>query len=238
MEDIARNINHVALIMDGNGRWAKKRGLPRHKGHEEGCKRIVEIFDVFKEYHIKVMTLYAFSTENWNRPKLEIKQLFIYLDKFFKDNIDSFMRDGVRVQIMGDTTALPKHVQKTIKVALEKTKDNDNYVFNIALNYGSRQELVKATKEIAQEVKDGKLDINSINEDTITSHLYTWNLPPVDLMIRTSGECRLSNYLLYQLAYSEFIFTPTHWPDFTREKFKECLKEFQTRDRRYGAIKE
>ena len=112
MEDIARNINHVALIMDGNGRWAKKRGLPRHKGHEEGCKRIVEIFDVFKEYHIKVMTLYAFSTENWNRPKLEIKQLFIYLDKFFKDNIDSFMRDGVRVQIMGDTTALPKHFQQ------------------------------------------------------------------------------------------------------------------------------
>ena len=231
-------INHVALIMDGNGRWAKKRGLPRTKGHEEGCKRIIEIFDAFKENHIKVMTLYAFSTENWNRPKSEITLLFRYLDKFFKDNIADLMRDGVRVQVMGDITRLPKHSQKTVLEALNKTKDNNNYVFNIALNYGSRQELVKATKEIAALVKDNKLDINDINEQTISDHLYTNNLPPVDLMIRTSGEQRLSNYLLYQLAYSEFIFTPTYWPDFTKDKFQECLKEYQTRDRRYGKIVE
>ena len=234
----SKKINHVAIIMDGNGRWAKERGLPRTKGHEEGCKRIIEIFDAVKANHIKVMTLYAFSTENWNRPKTEIKQLFLYLDKFFKDNISDFMKDGIRVQVMGDISRLPKHTQKTVNNALEKTKDNDNYVFNIALNYGSRQELVKATKEIATEVKEGKLDIASINEDTITSHLYTSNLPPVDLMIRTSGEQRLSNYLLYQLAYSEFIFTPTYWPDFKKENFEECLKEFQKRDRRYGKIKE
>ena len=231
-------VNHVALIMDGNGRWAKKRGLPRTKGHEEGCKRIIEIFDAFKENHIKVMTLYAFSTENWNRPKTEITLLFKYLDKFFDDNIDTFLKDGVRVQVMGDISRLPKHSQKTVTKAIELTKDNDNYVFNIALNYGSRQELVKATKEIASEVKEGKLDINDINEDTISNHLYTSNLPPVDLMIRTSGEQRLSNYLLYQLAYSEFIFTPIYWPDFHKSDFEECLKLYQTRDRRYGKIEE
>ena len=231
-----KQINHVALIMDGNGRWAKQRGLPRTKGHEEGCKRIIEIFDAVKANHIYAMTLYAFSTENWNRPKSEITLLFKYLDKFFKDNIDTFMKDGIRVQVMGDITRLPKHTQDTVVKAIEQTKNNDNYVFNIALNYGSRQELVKATKEIAKEVKEGRLDIDSINEDTISDHLYTKNLPPVDLMIRTSGEQRLSNYLLYQLAYSEFIFTPTYWPDFTKEKFEECIKEFSKRDRRYGKI--
>ena len=177
-------VNHVALIMDGNGRWAKKRGLPRTKGHEEGCKRIIEIFDAVKANHIYAVTLYAFSTENWNRPKTEITLLFKYLDKFFNDNIDTFMKDGVRVQVMGDISRLPTHSQKTVTKAIEKTKNNDNYVFNIALNYGSRQELVKATKEIAELVKDNKLDIKDINEDTITEHLYTSNLPPIDLMIR------------------------------------------------------
>ena len=231
-------INHVALIMDGNGRWAKSRGLPRTKGHEEGCKRIIEIYEAVKANHIKVMTLYAFSTENWNRPKSEIALLFKYLDKFFNDNIDTFLKDGVRVQVMGDISKLPVHSQKTVTKAIKLTKDNDNYVFNIALNYGSRQELVKATKEIANEVKEGKLDINDINEDTISNHLYTKGLPPIDLMIRTSGEQRLSNYLLYQLAYSEFIFTPIYWPDFHKEDFEDCLKQYQTRDRRYGKIEE
>ena len=233
-----KQINHVALIMDGNGRWAKKRGLPRTTGHEEGCKRIIEIFDAVKANHIYCMTLYAFSTENWNRPKSEINLLFRYLDKFFKDNIATFMKDGIRVQVMGDISRLPIKTQKTVIDALNRTKDNDNYVFNIALNYGSKQEIVKAVKEIASEVKDNKLDINDINEDTISDHLYTKGLPPIDLMIRTSGEQRLSNYLLYQLAYSEFIFTPTYWPDFTKEKFEECLKEYYTRDRRYGKIEE
>ena len=139
---------------------------------------------------------------------------------------------------MGDISKLPEKTQKTVIDAINRTKDNDNYVFNIALNYGSRQELVKATKEIAQEVKDGKLDIDNIDMDTISNHLYTKGLPPVDLMIRTSGEQRLSNYLLYQLAYSEFIFTPIYWPDFHKEDFEECLKQYQTRDRRYGKIEE
>lgn len=235
---LTKPVNHVAFIMDGNGRWAKKRLLPRHLGHKEGCKRIIEIFNVCKKYHIKVMTLYAFSTENWNRPQDEINYLFSYLEEFFNDNIDTFMKDGVRVQVMGDTTKLPLSTQKTLQKALSMTKDNDTYVFNIALNYGSKQEIIKAVKEIATDCQDGKVKIGEIDEKLFDSHLYTANLPPIDLMIRTSGECRLSNYLLYQLAYSEMIFTPTYWPDFKPDKFVECLDEFCQRDRRFGSIKE
>ena len=177
MNTPVENINHIALIMDGNGRWAKERNLPRHEGHKEGCKRIIEIFDCIKKHHIKVMTLYAFSTENWNRPKMEIRHLFHYLSVFFKDNIKTFLKDGVRVQVMGDISKLPEATQKVVKDAIERTKDCDNYVFNIALNYGSKQEIVKATKEIAQEVKEGKLKLEDINEQTISDHLYTYNLP-------------------------------------------------------------
>jgi undecaprenyl diphosphate synthase len=183
------------------------------------------------------MTLYAFSNENWNRPKAEIKQLFIYLNTFFKSNIKTFLKDGVRVQVMGDISRLPSSSQKVVKDAIEKTKNNDNFVFNIALNYGSKQELVRATKLIAEQVKNNELNIEDIDEKTISNHLYTHNLPDIDLMIRTSGEQRLSNYLLYQLAYSEFIFTPTYWPDFKEEEFIKCLEEFTKRNRRFGKIK-
>lgn len=237
MEQLPKKINHVALIMDGNGRWAKERKLPRTEGHREGCKRIIEIFDVFKKYNIKVMTLYAFSTENWNRPKTEITQLFRYLNSFFKSNIKTFIKDKVRVQVMGDISRLPLSSQKVVLDAIDKTKDFDIFVFNIALNYGSKQELVRATKLIAKEVKEGKLNIEDIDESTISNHLYTHNLPDIDLMIRTSGEQRLSNYLLYQLAYSEFIFTKTYWPDFKEAEFVDCLKEFANRNRRFGKIK-
>ena len=237
MEKLPKQINHVALIMDGNGRWAKERKLPRTEGHREGCKRIIEIFNVFKKYNIKVMTLYAFSTENWNRPKTEITQLFRYLNSFFKSNIDTFLRDGVRVQVMGDISRLPESSQKVVKDAIERTKHLDNFVFNIALNYGSKQELVRATKMISEKVKNGEMSVEDINENTIRDHLYTCNLPDIDLMIRTSGEQRLSNYLLYQLAYSEFIFTKTYWPDFKEDEFVECLKEFANRNRRFGKIK-
>ena len=238
MEDfvLKQKLEHIAFIMDGNGRWAKERGLPRYLGHKEGCERIIEIFDVVKEYKIKVMSLYAFSTENWNRPKDEIRHLFNYLNIFFKNNIKKFEKDGIRVQIMGDISKLPIKSQRVVKDAIERTKDNENYILNIALNYGSHEEIIKATKEIAYDVKEGKLDVDDIDENMIEKHLYTSNLPPVDLMIRTSGEQRLSNFLLYQLAYSEFIFTPTYWPDFKRDKLIECLKEFDERNRRFGKI--
>lgn len=230
-------LTHIAFIMDGNGRWAKKRGLPRYLGHKEGCERIIEVFDLCKEYGVKVCSFYAFSTENWNRPKDEIRHLFNYLEAFFKREIDHLMRDGVRVVISGDMSRLPVKTQNTCKKAIEQTKSNSNYVMNICLNYGSRDEIVRASKEIAKEVQDGSLKIDDITEELFANHLYTKGLPDVDLMIRTSGEERLSNYLLWQNAYSEFVFTPVHWPDFKRDAFEDALKEYNNRQRRFGGLK-
>ncbi|MCQ2772660.1 MAG: polyprenyl diphosphate synthase, partial [Bacilli bacterium] len=172
----------------------------------------------------------------WNRPQDEIDNLFNYLDEFFQKYLDEFMEKGVRVSHMGDISRLPEHSQITLKEAIEKTKDNKNFVFNICLNYGSRQEILKAVKEIAQEAKDGKIAIEDINEETVANHLYSAGLPEVDLMIRTSGEQRLSNYILYQVAYAEFIFTPVHWPDFKKPDLIDCLKEFCNRNRRFGSL--
>lgn len=235
---MTKPLTHLAVIMDGNGRWAKKRGLPRTLGHREGCKRIVEIFDLCKKYGIKVFTLYAFSTENWNRPKEEIRCLFEYLDEFFHKNIEKFMKEGVRVSHMGDPTPLPEKTRKILAEAVEKTKDNDRYVFNICLNYGSRQEITRVCRLIGEDVKNEKIDPDRIDERCVNRYLYSSSLPEVDLMIRTSGEVRLSNFLLWQLAYSEMIFTPTYWPDFKEKEFVSCLKEYCSRERRFGQIKE
>ncbi len=229
-------IKHVAFIMDGNGRWAKKRGLPRHLGHKEGCNRIIEVYDLCKAYNIEVCSFYAFSTENWNRPKDEIRHLFNYLDLFFKREINHLIKDGTRVLISGDITRLPLKTQNTCKKAMEMTKDCHNYVMNICLNYGSRDEIAKACREIALDVKEGKLNIEDINPELVSNHLYTKGLPDVDLMIRTSGEERLSNYLLWQNAYSEFVFTDVHWPDFKEDAFNACLEEFNNRNRRFGGL--
>lgn len=235
---LTKPLSHLAVIMDGNGRWAKKGGLPRTLGHKEGCKRIVEIFKLCRKYHIKTFTLYAFSTENWNRPKDEIDCLFSYLIDFFNDNIDTFIKEGVRVQHMGFKEGLPENVQKVLNEAILKTKDNDKQVFNICLNYGSRQEIAKASQEIAKDVINKKIDVNDIDQKLFYKYLDSSNLEEVDLMIRTSGECRLSNFLLYQLAYSEFIFIKTYWPDFKERQFVKCLKKYCRRNRRFGAIKE
>ena len=229
-------INHVAFIMDGNGRWAKKRDLPRHLGHKEGCNRIIEVCDLCKLYDIKVCSFYAFSTENWNRPKDEIDHLFNYLEIFFKKEINRLIKDGTKVIISGDISRLPKKTQKTCIDAMKKTASLKNYVVNICLNYGSRDEITKATKEIASLVKEGKMDVNKITPEVISSHLYTKGLPDVDLMIRTSGEERLSNYLLWQNAYAEFVFTDVHWPDFKKEAFEKCLEEYNSRNRRFGGL--
>jgi undecaprenyl diphosphate synthase len=226
------------MIMDGNGRWAKKRGLPRTKGHEEGCKRIIEIFDAVKANHIYCMTLYAFSTENWNRPKAEINHLFNYLEIFFKKEINRMLRDGCRIIASGDLSRLPLKTQKVVNDAIERTKDGKNFTFNICLNYGGKAEIVRAAKLFAQDVKEGKCDIDNLDETKFEDYLYTRGLPPVDLLIRTSGEQRTSNYLPWQLAYAEFIFTKTPWPDFTKEELHKCLDEFNNRSRRFGGIKE
>lgn len=234
---LAKPIHHVAFIMDGNGRWAKARGLPRYKGHKAGCDRIIEISDACIEFGIPVMSLYAFSTENWKRPADEIKKLFYYLDLFFKKQIGKMMKDGIKVVVSGDISPLPTKTKTTIYKAIEMTKDNKVQTFNICLNYGGRAEIVKACQDIAKEVLDRKIQIEDINENLFSSHLYTKDLPEVDLLIRTSGELRTSNYLPWQLAYAEFVFPNTPWPDFNREEFIKALKEYEHRQRRYGGLK-
>lgn len=235
---LQKKINHIAFIMDGNGRWAKRRLMPRTYGHKVACKRIIEIVRFLRTLNVKVVSLYAFSTENWNRPKNEITKLFEYLDDFFKDYIDEFVENECRIQVSGDISKLPQKSQKTIQEAITLTSSFDDYVFNICLNYGGRQEIVRAAKLAYQDIKEGKINEEDLTIDTFKNYLYTSGLPEIDLMIRTSGEERVSNFLLYQLAYSEFIFTKTCWPDFTPEKLVECLKEYEKRDRRFGAIKE
>ena len=229
---------HVAFIMDGNGRWAKERHLPRHLGHKAGCERVIDIYEECLEQGIKVMSLYAFSTENWNRPKSEINHLFNYLEQFFKREINRMMRDDAKIVVSGDISKLPLKTQRVINDAIEKTKNNKTFTFNICLNYGGQDEIMRAAKAFASDVKDGKHDIEDLDKQLFESYLYTKDLPPVDLLIRTSGELRTSNYLPWQLAYAEFIFPKTYWPAFTKEEFRKCLEEFYNRNRRFGGIKE
>ena len=224
--------------MDGNGRWAKKRALPRYMGHKAGCEVVTDIYDGCREKGIKAMSLYAFSTENWNRPKSEIDHLFNYLDIFFKKNIKKMIEDGSRIIVSGDISRLPLKTQNTINECIKLTKNLKNFTFNICLNYGGKDEIVRASKLIAKDYKIGKISLKDITEDKFENYLYTKDIPPVDLLIRTSGEQRLSNYLLWQLAYAEFIFTPTYWPDFTKEELFKCFEEYYSRDRRFGGILE
>ncbi|MFA6755747.1 MAG: isoprenyl transferase [Bacilli bacterium] len=235
---LSRPIKHLAIIMDGNGRWAKKRNLPRTLGHKKACETLIEVIRETCKLDIYCLSIYAFSTENWNRPKDEIDHLFKYLDIFFKTNIKEMMDLGIKIRIMGDYTKLPKHTVKTIEKSLEDTKNNTKHVLNIALNYGSRPEIIRATKLIMEDYKNNKISLDDINEETYKNYLYTKDLPEIDLLIRTSGEQRLSNFMLYQLSYSEFIFTPTYFPDFHKEELIDCLKIFEKRDRRFGTIKE
>ena len=238
MNEITLNkpIKHVAIIMDGNGRWAKERGLARTMGHKEAFNRIIECFDYCKDYDIRVVSLYAFSTENWKRPKDEISFLFRYLNIFFDREINRLMKDGTRIVVSGDISKLPEKTRNTVEKAIEMTKDNKNFVLNICLNYGGKEELTRAAKLIAEEVKEGKLNIEDINEEVMENHLYTAGLPNVDLMIRTSGEIRTSNFLPWQIAYAEYVFTPVYFPDFKRKEFVDCLIEFNKRNRRYGGL--
>lgn len=234
---LQKKIGHVAFIMDGNGRWAKLRGLPRHLGHKRACERLRDVFDCCVEFNIHVASFYAFSTENWNRPQEEIDHLMDYLEDFFHREIDFLMEKGIKVRISGDLSRIREQTRLVCLEAMEKTKDNTGYIANICLNYGGRDEIVKASKRIAEEYKQGKISLDSINEESFKAYLYTAGLPDVDLMIRTSGEQRLSNYLLYENAYAEFVFTKVKWPDFDRKAFIDCLKEYQKRDRRFGGLK-
>lgn len=236
--EMSKPLYHVAFIMDGNGRWAKERGLPRHLGHKKACERIIDIFHSCLEHNIKVMSLYAFSTENWSRPKSEINHLFKYLEQFFNREMDHLMSHGAKIIISGDITPLPESTKRVTLAAIERSKNNNTIVMNICLNYGGKAEIIRACKEIADKVNNKQIDINEINEELFEQHLYTKGLPNVDLLIRTSGEYRISNFLLWQLAYAEMEFPKTYWPDFTPEVFEDCLKKFELRHRRFGGLKD
>lgn len=233
-----KKLNHIAFIMDGNGRYAKERHQPRTYGHKVGCDRIIEVFEYCKEFNIKAMSFFAFSTENWNRPKSEIRQLFKYLEIFFKKEINYLLKQGVKIFVSGDLSKLPLQTRKIINDAIDITKENDKYYFNICLNYGGRQEIIKIIKEFANDVKNDKIKIDDIDLDSFSARLDSAPLGDIDLLIRTSGEKRISNFMLYQLAYSEMVFPNVYWPSFTRDVFIDCLKEFENRHRRYGGISE
>ncbi len=227
---------HVAVIMDGNGRWAKKRLLPRAMGHRAGMGKVKTIIRMSSDIGIRYLTMYAFSTENWKRPKSEVGALMNLLIEFLTQELDEMHQKNVVFRTIGDCSILPQRVQDVLKNASEKTKNNTGMTLNIALNYGSRLEIVGAVKQIAEKAVNGELALHDITEATISDYLDTAGQPDPDFMIRTSGEERLSNFLLYQLAYAEFYFTPVYWPDFDEQEYKKALLEYQNRTRRYGGI--
>ena len=235
--DMNRIPSHIAFIMDGNGRWANKRKMPRTYGHHEGTKTIRNLALEANNLGVKAMTVYAFSTENFKREQSEVEYIFKLPKEFFSLYFQELMDNNVRIMTIGHLELAPQETQDIINDAINKTKDNTGLKLVFAFIYGGRDEIVEATKAICEEYKEGKIDLDNITEDYFESHLMTKELPPVDLMIRSSGECRLSNFLLWQLSYAEFIFDEAYWPDFNAEKLHECIWKYQNRDRRYGGVK-
>ena len=227
---------HIAIIMDGNGRWAKQRGLSRTTGHRQGIERVREIVRACAALGIKALTIFAFSTENWNRPKTEIAVLMRYLDIFLKKEVNDLHKNNVRLMFIGRGSPLPRHLQKRMQWAEDYTSANTGLTLIIALNYGSRAEIVDAVKKFAAAVVKGEQKIEALDEDTFGKFLYTKGIPDPDLLIRTSGEMRISNFLLWQLSYAEFYFTKKYWPDFTRHELEKAILEYQKRSRRFGAL--
>lgn len=230
--DFERIPEHIAIIMDGNGRWAQAKGLPRTAGHSEGVSTVTRITEECTRLGVKYLTLYTFSTENWNRPSLEIQALMqLILDRLLED---VFMKNSVRLRVIGDMERLPEAVRNHLEEIIEHTKDNVNMTLVLAISYSARWELTKAMQQVAQQVADGTLKPEEVCEDTVKANLQTNFMPDPDLLIRTGGEYRISNYLLWQCAYSEFYFSPKFWPDFLEEELYEAIVDFQQRERRYG----
>ncbi|MBQ5642776.1 MAG: isoprenyl transferase [Bacteroidaceae bacterium] len=223
---------HVAIIMDGNGRWAQAKGLPRSAGHVEGVETVKKITEEAARLGVKYLTLYTFSTENWNRPVEEIEALMNLVLSNLEETI--FMQNNVRFRMIGEMERLPQSVQNRLKQCIDRTSANTGMTMVIALSYSSRWEITRTVREIAEKVKDGRLDIENITEETVNAHLATEFMPDPDLLIRTGGELRISNYLLWQCAYSEFYFTEQYWPDFNEESFRKAICDYQQRQRRYG----
>lgn len=234
MIDLDRIPAHVAVIMDGNGRWAQSRKLPHMAGHNAGMQALKEIVKASSTLGVKHLTVYAFSTENWKRSIEEVSGIFKLLILYVEKELKELHENKVKVRILGDYEKLPKDAVKSLQRSLETTKDNTGLQFNIALNYGGRDEILKSVRRLAKEVEAGKLKAEDITEEMIADHLYTAGIPDPDMIIRTSGEMRLSNYLLWQSAYSEFVFSDVLWPDFSREEYEKTIEIFQNRKRRFG----
>jgi len=234
--DMSKLPVHVAIIMDGNGRWAKKRLANRVKGHEQGLETVRVIVRACREIGIRFLTLYAFSTENWQRPKAEVMALMMLLKMFLKSELKEMQDNNIRLTAIGQTERLPDDVRHLLYETMRLTEKNTGLRLNLALSYGGRSEIVKAVQEIAAKAKKGELDPSDITPEIFGEYLYTKDMPDPDLMIRTSGEMRISNFLLWQLAYSELFITDTLWPDFTREELVEILKAYQRRERRFGKV--
>jgi undecaprenyl diphosphate synthase len=227
---------HVAVIMDGNGRWAKQRGLPRIEGHRQGAESARTIIRTAGELGVKYLTLYAFSAENWNRPKDEVDALMKYLIHYLKTETPELNKNNVRLEVIGQIYRLPENVQEHLKKSIATLSKNSGLTLVMALSYGSRIEIVDGVRRIAEKARDGKLEPADINEEVISQHLWTRNIPDPDLLIRTSGEMRVSNFLLWQISYAELVITPTLWPDFRKPQFFAALEEYARRHRRFGGI--
>lgn len=229
---------HIAIIMDGNGRWAKAKGMPRNYGHAQGSKNVERICEDAYKMGVKYLTVYAFSTENWSRPAGEVNALMKLLRNYMKTCLKTAEKNRMKVRVIGDITGLDDDIRNRILELEEASKNNDGLNFQIAINYGSRDEILRAVRKLAGDVKEGKLVPEEITEQCFESYLDTHDIPDPDLLIRTSGELRLSNYLLWQLAYTEFYFTDVPWPDFTKEELIKAIEHYNNRDRRYGVVKE
>lgn len=230
--------NHVAIILDGNGRWAKKKGLPRNYGHIQGGKNVEDMCEIVYNMGINYFTVYAFSTENWVRPQDEVDAIMNLLRNYLKNCIKRAQKNDMCVKVLGDLSKLDEDLKKRIYELEEATKNNKGLHFQVAINYGSRDEIIRAIKKVVADCEDKTIESNQINEQLFAQYLDTKGIPDPDLLIRTSGEQRISNYLLWQLAYSEFYFTDVYWPDFNEEELKKAIEAYNNRDRRYGAVKE
>ena len=227
---------HIAIILDGNGRWAKAKGMPRNYGHAQGSKNVEKICETAYKMGVKYLTVYAFSTENWNRPQSEVDALMTLLRNYMKTCLKTAEKNRMKVRVIGDITRLDEDIRTRILELEEASKNNDGLNFQIAINYGSRDEITRAVRRMAEDCQTGKLQAEEIDETLIESYLDTHDIPDPDLLIRTSGEQRLSNYLLWQLAYTEFYFTDVLWPDFTKEELEKAILLYNNRDRRYGGV--
>ncbi len=233
---LENNIKHIAMIMDGNGRWAKKRGLPRSAGHKEGAKTLQKIVKSVADMGIKYLTVYAFSTENWRRDKEEVAYLMNLLREYLDNDIKSIQEQGGRIRFIGERSMLDADIVAKISQVENQTAKNEKFTFCVALSYGSRAEIISAAQKAAKAVAQGYMKSDDIDENSFSKFLYTSDIPDPDILIRTSGEQRISNYLLWQIAYSELFFTPTLWPDFSEAELKEIINDFNSRERRYGKV--